>query len=390
MERMFKMRYIRAIGCLLVWAALLASAGSAFCQTIETRGQLSAWLAFHKSQETESQAGVRALPSFFLKNNLGEKIALDAEVSFNAYGLASFRSSPSASTDGRIKPYRLWARFSTPRFEARFGLQKINFGSALLLRPLMWFDRIDPNDPLQLTDGVTGALVRYTFVGNANVWVWGLLGNTDPKGWEYIPTKSRAPEFGGRVQAPLLSGEAAFSFHHRLMDPGRSLLPLPSNEPDRISENRFAFDGKWDVGAGVWFEGVLVHQKFRIYPFRYQQFINIGTDYTFGLGNGLHVIAEQLLSSSSTRAFGRGESLRFTALSADYPLGLLDRIKAALFYNSKTGDWYRLITFQRTYDRWSFYAIGFWNPDRYQIYASQQGQTLFSGKGIQIMAVFNY
>jgi len=370
--------------------ALLAWAGTGLGQTIEAGGQLSTWFAFHTNQETESQLGLRALPSFSLKQSLGEKATFDAEASFNAYGLASFRRAQSMSTDGRVKPYRLWARFATPRLEARLGLQKINFGSALLLRPLMWFDRIDPNDPLQLTDGVYGALVRYTFVGNANVWVWGLFGNADPKGWEFIPTKKRKPEFGGRLQVPLFSGEVAFSFHHRLMDPSLSLLPLPANETDAVPENRFALDGKWDAGAGIWFEGALVHQNYRIFPLRYQQFINIGTDYTFGLGNGLHVIAEQLISSSSARALGRGESLRFTALAVDYPIGLLDRIKAALFYNSKTGDWYRLITFQRTYDRWSFYAIGFWNPDRYQIYASQQGQNLFAGKGVQIMAVFNY
>jgi len=370
--------------------ALLVWVGSGLGQTLEAQGQLSSWLAYHKTEGSEFQGGVRALPTFSLKQELGGKTAIDAEASFNAVGSISWADSRSASLDGRVKPYRLWARFSTPRFEARLGLQKINFGSALLLRPLMWFDRIDPNDPLQLTEGVYAALVRYTFVGNANIWAWALLGNADPKGWEFIPTKKRRPEFGARFQVPLFSGEAAFSFHHRLMDPARSLLPLPANETDAVPENRFALDGKWDAGAGIWFEGVLVHQNYRIFPLRYQQFINIGTDYTFGLGNGLHVIAEQLISSSSARALGRGESLRFTALAVDYPLGLLDRVKAALFYNSKTGDWYRLITFQRTYDRWSFYAIGFWNPDRYQIYASQQGQNLFAGKGVQIMAVFNY
>jgi hypothetical protein len=374
---------------LVVWAALLAGAGAGVCQTIETRGQLSAWLAFHKGQETESQIGIRALPAFSLKQELG-RTTLNTEASFNVYGLAALRGSQTFSTDGRIKPYRLWARFSTPRFEARLGLQKINFGSALLLRPLMWFDRIDPNDPLQLTDGVYGALARYTFVGNANIWIWGLLGNVDAKGWEFVPTKSRTPEFGGRFQVPLLSGEAAFSFHHRLMDPSRSLLPLPAEEAERVPENRFALDGKWDVGAGVWFEGVLVHQDFRLYPFKYQRFLNLGADYTFGLGNGLHVIAEHLISSSSDQALSGGESLRLTAVAADYPLGLLDRIKAVIFHNWKSGDWYRLITWQRTYDKWSFFAIGFWNPDRYQIYSSQQGRALFAGKGLQIMAVFNY
>ena len=51
-------------------------------------------------------------------------------------------------------PTAAWLRLSTSRFEARVGLQKINFGSATLFRPLMWFDSLDPRDPLQITDGV--------------------------------------------------------------------------------------------------------------------------------------------------------------------------------------------------------------------------------------------
>ena len=77
----------------------------------------------------------------------------------------------------------------------------------MLLRPLMWFDRIDPNDPLQLTEGVYGLLLKYTFLNNANIWLWGLYGNDDPKGWEAVPTQRKSAEYGGRLQAPFLSGE---------------------------------------------------------------------------------------------------------------------------------------------------------------------------------------
>jgi len=377
-------------GLLLGSAALLTWPIAGVCQAIEGRGQISSWLAVHDDGEKEAQIGIRALPVFSIKKSFGDKASLDAEASFNAYGLASARESQRSSTNGQIKPYRLWVRFSTPRFEARLGLQKINFGSALLLRPLMWFDRIDPNDPLQLTDGVYGALAKYTFASNANIWIWALSGNKESKGWESVPTKAKTPEFGGRFQVPLLSGEAAFTYHHRLMDPLKSLFALPSGERDRIPENRFALDGKWDIGPGVWFEATLIRQDFHVHPLKYQRNLNLGADYTFGIGSGLHVIAEHLIFISSEKAFGAGDAVRFTAVSADCPLGLLDRIKGIVFHNWKTGDWYRLITWQRTYDKWSFYAIGFWNPDRYQIYASQQGRNLFAGKGIQIMAIFNY
>jgi len=58
-------------------------------------------------------------------------------------------------------------------------LQKINFGSATLFRLLMWFDRIDPRDPLKLTDGVYGLLLRYYFHNNTNIWLWGLYSITN-------------------------------------------------------------------------------------------------------------------------------------------------------------------------------------------------------------------
>src|SRR5690606_2983707 len=62
-----------------------------------------------------------------------------------------------------ILPYRLWFRYSNHTQEYRLGLQKINFGSATLFRPLMWFDQMNPEDPLQMTQGVWGALFRYYF-----------------------------------------------------------------------------------------------------------------------------------------------------------------------------------------------------------------------------------
>ena len=67
------------------------------------------------------------------------------------------------STDFRFKPYRLWLRYSTSHLEIRAGLQKINFGSSNILRPLMWFDKMDFRDPLMLTDGVYALLGRYYF-----------------------------------------------------------------------------------------------------------------------------------------------------------------------------------------------------------------------------------
>jgi hypothetical protein len=378
----------------LVLAGTMAMSGplAAACQDpgIDLQGQLSGWLSGNRTTAFKGQIGLRYIPSLSLKKSFGTRFALDAEFSANAYGSALGASLNHLDTSGDVKPYRMWLRFSTSRFEARIGLQKINFGSALLLRPLMWFDRIDPNDPLQLADGVYGLLVKYTFLNNTNFWLWGLSGNTEVKGWESIPTRKGSPEYGGRLQVPLLRGEMAFSYHHRLLDPRRSLTTPLSMEGSKVPESRFALDGKWDLGVGLWFEGVLARQDFDFFPLRHQRTFTLGLDYTFGLGNGLHIMGEHLTFQTTRSLFGSGETTKFSTLSLDYPLMLTDRIKGMVLRNWETGDWYRFITWQRMSDRWSFYVIAFWNPDRYQIYASQTGKSLFAGKGLEIMVVFNH
>lgn len=356
----------------------------------EIRGQLSFWLGCHGRPSSESALGFRYIPSFSMKKEWAGGLALDAEASANVHGSLQGASLDSAERSGTVKPYRAWVRFSTPRFEARLGLQKINFGSAQLLRPLMWFDRIDPNDPLQLTEGVAGLLLKYTFTDNTSVWAWGLFGNGDAKGWETVPTRRGAPEFGARIQSPFLSGEAALTFHHRRIDPSRGLLPAPPGESESAAEDRVGFDGKWDAGIGLWIEAALARQDLRVSPLKYQRMAAAGLDYTFGLGNGLHVTAEHLLFEISREALGAGTRRNLTALTADYPLGILDRLRGLVFHDWTSGDWYRLLTWQRTTDAWSFYVIGFWNPDRYQIYAGRPETNLFAGKGVQITAVYNH
>jgi hypothetical protein len=370
--------------------ALAAFPRSGIAAEFSLKGQLSGWLGYHDAPSEEAAFGIRYIPSFSLKHDLGRGWALDSEVSVNAYGSARGASLSGLGTSGDLKPYRAWVRLASDRFEARLGLQKINFGSAMLLRPLMWFDRLDPSDPLQLTDGVYGLLLKYTFAGNANVWLWGLAGNGDPKGWETAGTKKSAPEFGGRVQVPVPAGEAALSYHHRTIDMAGGGTAPPPGERTNPPEDRFGFDGKWDLGVGLWVEAALTRQGYAVIPQRWQRSWTIGLDYTFDWGNGLHVLAEHLNAAVAARAWDGGLSRDFTGITLDYPLGLLDRMSTMLFYAGSTGDWYRLLTFRRTYDRWSFYVIGFLNPERYQIFPGRTGASLFAGRGVQVTLVFNH
>jgi len=354
------------------------------------KGLISVWLFDNFERSSDTRLGGRFIPEFSLSQPISNSLSLDVNLSLNAYGNADLGSGDDIQTEGEVKPYRFWLRLATSRFEARLGLQKINFGSASLLRPLMWFDSLDPRDPLQLTDGVYGLLVRYYFQNNANIWVWGLYGNDSAKGWETIATAKDTVEYGGRIQVPLLTGELGLTYHHRRIDlvpaPG---APLPFSA-ERVPESRIGLDGKWDLGIGLWLEGTLTHQESDLLPEPWQRAYTLGADYTLGWGNGLNLLAEHLRLDRSAHAFGSGDGVDFSAFFLRYPVSVFVDLTAIFYYDWKEKEFYRFLSWQRTYDRWRFNIIAFWNPDEFLIYAAQQGANPFSGKGIQLTVVFNY
>jgi len=362
----------------------------AFSQWIEHRGQASGWLTINGERVGNSQIGVRYIPELSLNKELSKKISFNAELSVDCYGTAQLNGWDRPNTRSKFKPYRVWLRLSTAQFEARLGLQKINFGSASMLRPLMWFDRIDPRDPLQMTDGVYGVLGRYYFINNSNIWLWALYGNEDKKGLEAFPSDKKKVEYGGRVQIPVFTGEMGLTYHHRQADLRKEPLAGFISTKNTIPEDRIGFDCKWDIGIGLWFEGSLIHQEVLLKQLQYQRLSTIGLDYTFPIGNGIYAMAEYFTLATSDDAFRGGESFSSAAASVNYPINIVDSITFMLYYNNENKDWYRFINWQRIYDKWSCYFIAFWNPEQFQIYPNVEGNELFAGKGFQLMVVYNY
>ena len=381
---------LRIINTVLMGIFILLWGSLAFPQSVELHGQLSGWMTAHPDNSFDLSMGLRYIPTFSAEKKIFGAYLLDSEISVNAYGTGLVDPFTHMETHSKIKPYRVWLRFSSTQFEVRLGLQKINFGSATLLRPLMWFDRVDPRDPLGLTDGVYGLLGRYYFLNNANVWLWGLYGNDEVRGWEVLPPHKHEIEYGGRLQVPLYNGEIAATYHHRRAD----ILDRTSqgflSSKNSIPENRFALDGKWDLGVGLWFEGVLIHQDVHALQLRYRRLVNIGFDYTFDLGNGLNLIVEYFRYENSDRPFGSGDGISFSASALNYPVGLMDNLTALLYYDWENHEWYRHVNWERKYDNWSLYFIGFWNPDQLRIDQGGQGNELHVGKGLQMMIVLNH
>ncbi len=378
------MKRLLIISFLLEISGLILSAQD----TLRFSGQLSSWMNLGTEGKLPLRAGLRYIPQISYGIQSAPESRFDSELSINIYGNAGLNPFDSLDLSGKIKPYRAWVRYSSEQFELRLGLQKLNFGSASIMRPLMWFDQIDPRDPLQLTDGVWGLLARYYFLNNANIWLWGLYGNNERRGWEIVPVNSRIPEFGGRVQLPVPSGEIALSYHHRVADSRETGTGAPSLE--KIPENRIGFDIKWDMKAGFWIEGSLTHKGKNIGMLTNQLILNAGVDYTFGLGNGIYCAYEQLFTTYDEKLFSVDNKTSFSLLTANYPVGMFDRLGAIVFYNWDAHNIYTFLSWQRQFDKIMLYLMAYWNPESYKLPTQDDSQNIFAGKGIQLMFVFNH
>lgn len=356
--------------------------------TLIFKGQLSAYTHYNPTNELQLWTGGRYIPQLNYSINLPQKNLIDFEASANIYGNVGMEPFSQFETDGNLKPYRAWARYSGKQFELRLGLQKINFGSAMMLRPLMWFDQVDPRDPLQLTDGVWGLLGRYYFLNNANLWIWGLWGNKEPKMWETGKTDQQYPEFGGRYQSPLGGGETAFTYHFRVADTRK--FDSPSIAFDEVAENRFGIDGKWDVGVGLWFEAAWITKSKNVGSLTNQQIFNVGLDYTFGIGNGLNMVFEQLLFSFDRKPFAFSANYWFSGLATSYPVSIFDNLQAIIYYDWMNNSFYNFINWGKQFNKFDFNLMAYWNPEIYNMPAQNTDRMLYGGKGLQVMVVYNH
>lgn len=350
-------------------------------------GQASAVGSWSPNNTLDLFGGARYIPNLNLGVPLKEGRALDFEAAANFSGSLLGHPFDTLSANGDISPYRLWGRYTGKQFELRAGLQKIDFGSSTLLRPLQWFNQIDPRDPLQLTNGVYGVLTKYYFANNANIWLWGLYGNPKQRGYDLTETYDKHPEFGGRFQYPTPNGEIALSYHHRTAD-SRNLLGPTARQI--IPEDRFGLDGKWDLTVGLWFEATHVLKSRNMGLFTNQTLLNLGLDYTFGIGNGLHVVGEHLLSAADQNAFQFSNTAHVSAASASYPLGLWDTLSGMAYYSWSTETVTFFLNYEHQFKRITGYLMAYYNPDSQQGIIQNELVNQFSGPGIRLMLVYNH
>jgi len=353
----------------------------------EFDGQLSVYGSYSPDNDLDMFLGGRYLPELNYGYTFKNETMLDFEASANIYGSVLFHPFDSTKTDGDINPYRIWGRYTGKQYEIRIGLQKIDFGTAMMLRPLQWFDEIDPRDPLQFTTGVYGALGRYYFLNNANIWAWMLYGNENPRGFELLKNNIDIPEFGGRVQLPVPRGEIAGTYHHRNAN-SEDLAGFP--DYGNIPENRFALDGKWDVEVGLWFEAVHINKTKNVGMLTNQSYLTLGIDYTFGIGSGLSITLENMLSTYDEKAFTFDNSSNVTATSISYPLGFFDNISTMFYYSWETEAISFFLNYEHQFKKLIGYIMAYYNPEIGSGIGTTQFENSFKGPGIRLMLVYNH
>jgi len=348
---------------------------------IDVHGQLSAWSIQNRDKGSWfNRSGLRYIPQISCKKAIGGDRFVEASIAANGYVAYE---TVDQDRDPELELYRFSVRYATPQSEVRIGLQKINFGPAYLLRPLRWFDQLDPRDPLQLTDGVYGLRYTYYTPDNAGLWAWVLYDNDRLKGYEAFRTASGKPEIGLRVQYPVWDGEIGATFHTRKAD-------APGLADRGFTENRYALDGRWEPGIGIWFETVHQEQTAKGYPYRWQQMVTAGLDYTFGIGSGLYFLLEHMVVAISDSPFQWDHDAHFTAFSFSYPVSLFDSLAAIGYYSWVTKDYCQYLSWQRTYDGIVVQLSGFHYPQS-QTNGLESIQTAIgAGYGAQLMIIYNH
>lgn len=365
---------------------LLYSSISAFSQKkFDFKGEASANISYSPKNDLDAFVGVRYIPEASYTINISESKLLDFAVSANIYASSLFHPFSKSKETARIKPYRAWIRYTGEQFELRLGLQKLNFGSASIIRPLQWFDDMDARDPLKFTTGVYGLMGRYYFLNNANIWAWALYGNENARSFEIIKNNKNIPEYGGRVQLPVPRGEIAFTYHHRTAD-SRDISIMASYE--KVSEDRYALDGKWDVEIGLWFEATYSHKSKNVGLLTNKILLNIGIDYTFPIGSGLNVVAEHLFSDINERVSSYFKNTSHVSVSTiSYPIDFSDTISTVTYYSWESKDFTLFLNYQHQFESSIAYVMMYYNPENQLSYFNVNR---FSGLGIRFMLVFNH
>ena len=291
-----------------------------FSQSYSIKGQLWATgVSVENQPNIMSQLGY--IPTISAYNKLSHDSMVDLEWAYR-FDRSFKGDSPEEHHE---KLYRGWLRYSNQIIEARFGLQKVSFGPAQVLRPLAWFDTIDPEDPTDQTDGVEAFRLRFFPSNSLALWTW------------IMKSESDTLSYGGRGEVSTSLGEWGFTLHQT---------------PDE-SNTQIGIDFRYDGFLGCWFEGAgSLSESQNISEDRYA-LITLGADYTFPIGTGLLIMSETLRIQEWSSKTDASSNRTISAFIAGLPIGMFHNIMLITKLDWDQNNTYNYLRWSSTYDHFS-------------------------------------
>lgn len=332
-------------------------------------------------EEPHLYSAIRFIPELSFERKIDTFQSVTFFGSLNTYADWDY-SSGTSETNAEVDFYRLWVRYINKGLEVRLGSQKIEFGTAAILRPLQWFNTLDPRDPFQLTYGVKSILGRYYFSNNANIWLWTLYDNSGLRGLDAVPNVTGIPEYGGRFQLPLPNGELGMSYNNR-----KAFL---QNVADKIQEHRFGLDVKLNYIFSIWAELSHAHKMQDIGNLTLQTQAMIGMDYTVPVGNGLSLLVENMVLMYNQDYSFDQKPLWLTAASLNYPIGFFDQI-SFIYYTIWEGSNHSFVgTYQHQFSSFTGFLMAYYSPESISTGIRENDLSYqFSGPGVRVMILYN-
>ncbi len=316
--------------------------------------------------QSSFESSIGYIPTISVFKGLSNDRLFDIEW---AYRVEQYYSGDSLLFEN-YDPHRVWVRYSSQTIEARFGLQKITFGPAQMLRTLSWFDTIDLKDPTGQTDGVDAFRLRWFPSNSMALWSWAVRDKDEFLSW------------GGRAEFSTELGEWGLTIHH---DPSDSLQLIGQTRAwiDQ-PHNRIALDFRYDGFMGLWNESTFIlSDETEI------QMATVGADYTLPIAGGMLLMAESMYISNSQTDTDQ----LYTAFMSSIPIGMINQLMFITQVDWEEEHAYHYIRWSATYDRFSLNFIVSNSPKRsaYNIPVQELPKTAAGfGTNLQFMFIYNH
>jgi hypothetical protein len=204
--------------------------------------------------------------------------------------------------------FRGWIRYEKGNFNIRAGRQPILFGAGALFRPLGLFDTRDISGIIPLTRGVDGVRSTYFLSSTSSVEGWAVPAQKDSR----VIVGMR-----GEVNIGPIEMGAVLQYHPK--------TDLPFLADFNLEMVQMGYHLKGEHVVGYWNESRLdIQQDQPGDPLRFDTVF--GVDYTFDVGQGLHVLLEYFLRAQepgfTNIDLKQDRTIQVMGLLLDQPVGI--------------------------------------------------------------------